>query len=74
MIVVAWGFLILSVLGFLVTFPMWLLGVLDVRMMIGITLALSWAALWYAAAMFLDNVKEMHKVLELLEEHVVPND
>lgn len=36
-----------SIVGFIVTFPLWLLGIISDRTMIGITLVLSWAALWY---------------------------
>lgn len=36
-----------SIIGFIVTFPLWLLGIISDRTMIGITLVLSWAALWY---------------------------
>lgn len=41
--------LVVSLLGFLVTFPLWIAGKLSDQAMLGITLALSWAALWYAA-------------------------
>lgn len=40
---------IVSIAGFLITFPLWVFGVLTDRQMLGITLVLSWAALWYAA-------------------------
>lgn len=57
MIVVAWVLLAISVIGFGVTFPMWLLDKLDDRSMLGITLALSWAALWYSAVLFIFEAK-----------------
>lgn len=45
----SWFLLAVGVVGFLVTFPLWLRNKLTDRAMIGITLVLSWAALWYAA-------------------------
>ncbi len=54
----SWGMLIIGVVGFLVSFPLWLMGVIDDRMMIGITLVLSWAALWYSAALFIYETKQ----------------
>lgn len=42
---VAVTMLLLGVLGLFVTFPMWLMNIISDRAMIGITLALSWAAL-----------------------------
>lgn len=47
--VLSWVMLGVGFAGFAVTFPLWLLGVLDEQAMIGVTLALSWAALWYEA-------------------------
>lgn len=38
-----------GIVGFIVTFPLWLKHKIDERAMIGITLVLSWAALWYTA-------------------------
>jgi hypothetical protein len=38
-----------GLIGFIVTFPMWLLGMIDDHAMIGLTLALSWLALWFSA-------------------------
>ena len=49
MIVLSWVMLVLGVVGFLVSFPLWLLDKINDRMMLGITLVLSWAALWYTA-------------------------
>lgn len=46
---VSWVMLVAGIVGFIVTFPLWLRGRLDERMMLGLTLVLSWAALWYAA-------------------------
>lgn len=45
--VIAWSMLVLGLTGFAVTFPAWLLGWISDRAMLGVTLALSWAALWY---------------------------
>lgn len=47
-IAVAWAFIVVGVGGFAVTFPLWLLNLISNRAMLGITLALSWAALWYS--------------------------
>lgn len=38
---------IASTIGLVVTFPLWLFGLISDRAMIGVTLALSWAALQY---------------------------
>lgn len=57
MIVFAWVLLAISVLGFGITFPMWLLDKLDDRAMLGITLALSWVAILYSAALFIFEAK-----------------
>lgn len=46
---ISWALLVVGVLGFLISFPLWLLRKLSDRAMIGITLVLSWAALWYSA-------------------------
>lgn len=46
--VVAWVFVVAGVTGFSITFPLWLLNLISDRTMLGITLALSWAALWYS--------------------------
>lgn len=46
-LVVSWTLLVAGLTGFLITFPAWLMGWIDDRTMLGITLALSWAALWY---------------------------
>lgn len=45
----SWAMLVIGLVGFAVSFPLWLKGKLSERTMIGITLALSWAALWYSA-------------------------
>lgn len=47
--VTSWVMLIVGFIGFFVTFPLWLMNLINNRMMLGITLALSWAALWYSA-------------------------
>lgn len=44
---VAWAMFWISIVGFFVTFPLWFFGILSDRQMLGITLVLSWAALWY---------------------------
>lgn len=41
--------LVVGFVGFAVTFPLWFAGEIDERQMLGITLVLSWAALWYSA-------------------------
>lgn len=46
---VSWIMLIVGLGGFAISFPLWLKGKVDDRTMIGMTLALSWAALWYSA-------------------------
>lgn len=61
MIVIAWLLLALSVVGFGVTFPLWLMDLLSDRAMLGITLALSWAALWFSAALFVFEAHEAKK-------------
>lgn len=48
--VVAWVMFLAGVVGFLLTFPMWLMGIINDRAMLGLTLCLSWAALWYEGA------------------------
>lgn len=47
--VTSWVMLIVGFVGFFVTFPLWLMNMINDRMMLGITLVLSWAALWYSA-------------------------
>lgn len=47
--VLSWIMLIGGMSGFAITFPLWMTGRLSERTMLGITLALSWAALWYEA-------------------------
>lgn len=57
MIVFAWILLAVSIVGFGVTFPLWLTDNLSERAMLGTTLALSWAALLYSAALFIFEAK-----------------
>ncbi len=57
MILLSWVMLGVGVIGFLVTFPLWLANVIDDRMMLGITLVLSWAALWYTAILSIYEAK-----------------
>lgn len=64
----AWFFLIISLIGFIVTFPLWLFNMVSDRALLGITLVLSWAALWYTAALFIDNVKDMREIKEMLRK------
>lgn len=45
----SWVMLAIGVGGFAVSFPLWLMGGIDDHAMLGLTLVLSWAALWYAA-------------------------
>ncbi len=47
--VLSWAAMAVGIVGFIVTFPLWLKEKLSDRAMIGITLVLSWAALWYTA-------------------------
>jgi len=54
----SWGMLTIGVVGFLVTFPLWYFNAIDDRQMLGITLVLSWAALWYAAALFIYEARK----------------
>jgi hypothetical protein len=58
---IAWVLLAVSAVGFLVTFPLWLLGIIDEQMMLGITLVLSWAALWYAAFVAVLEARRAHR-------------
>lgn len=60
MTLLSWVMLGISVIGFLVSFPLWLLGTIDDRMMLGITLVLSWAALWYSAVIAIMEAKREH--------------
>lgn len=57
MIVLSWVMLGVGLVGFVVTFPLWLMGTIDDRMMLGITLVLSWAALWYTAILTIYEAK-----------------
>ena len=57
MIVLSWVMLFIGLAGFAVTFPLWLMGTIDDRMMLGITLVLSWAALWYTAILSIYEAK-----------------
>jgi flagellar biosynthesis protein FliR len=47
--VLSWTMLVIGIVGFLVSFPLWLMNKIDDRQMLGLTLVLSWAALWYSA-------------------------
>lgn len=58
MIILSWVMLAIGVVGFLVTFPLWLMEIIDDRMMLGVTLALSWAALWYTAILSIYEAKQ----------------
>jgi hypothetical protein len=53
----SWAMLGISVVGFFITFPLWLLGIIDEKVMLGITLVLSWAALWYTAILAIYETK-----------------
>jgi flagellar biosynthesis protein FliR len=46
---VAKSLLVVSVVGFFITFPLWLTNRISDRAMLGLTLVLSWAALWFSA-------------------------
>jgi hypothetical protein len=60
-IVLAWVLLGISVVGFAVTFPLWLMDAISERAMLGITLALSWAALLYSAALFIFEARRSQR-------------
>lgn len=64
MIALAWVLLALSVAGFGVTFPLWILGSISDSAMIGLTLALSWMALIYSAALFIFEAKRAKREAE----------
>lgn len=61
MIALSWVMLIVGLVGFGVTFPLWLLDKINDRMMLGITLVLSWAALWYTAILSIYEAKKERK-------------
>jgi flagellar biosynthesis protein FliR len=44
----SWSLLLISIVGLVVTFPMWLRHKIDTRFTVGLTLVLSWLALSYA--------------------------
>lgn len=44
-----WTMLIVGLVGFFVSFPLWMFDKISDRQMLGLTLTLSWAALWYEA-------------------------
>jgi flagellar biosynthesis protein FliR len=46
---ISWVLMAIGIIGFFVTFPLWFKDKLSDRHMIGLTLVLSWAALWYTA-------------------------
>lgn len=50
--------LIIGLVGFAVTFPLWLMNIINDRMMLGITLVLSWMALWYTAVLFIYEARD----------------
>jgi hypothetical protein len=56
-IVLSWIMLVVGLAGFGITFPLWLLDKINDRMMLGITLVLSWAALWYTAILSIYEAK-----------------
>lgn len=60
----SWAMLVIGGLGFLITFPLWLFGVIDEQLMLGITLVLSWAALWYTAILSIYEAKKAEKEKE----------
>lgn len=53
----SWAMLGIGIVGFLVTFPLWLLDLISERAMLGITLVLSWMALWYAALLAIQSAR-----------------
>lgn len=44
-----WVMLVVGLIGFFITFPLWFMNKISDRQMLGLTLTLSWAALWYEA-------------------------
>ena len=61
MIALSWAMLVIGLAGFGVTFPLWFMNKIDDRMMLGITLVLSWAALWYTAILSIYEAKNEHR-------------
>lgn len=53
----SWSMLVIGVVGFVVSFPLWLMNRISDHQMLGLTLILSWAALWYAAALFIYSAR-----------------
>lgn len=51
------GLLIIGILGFIVSFPLWLMNKINDHAMLGLTLVLSWAALWYSAYIAIQEAK-----------------
>lgn len=51
-----------GVVGFVVSFPLWLLGAIGDHAMLGVTLVLSWAALWYAAFLAIQNARQTREL------------
>lgn len=56
-----------GILGFVVSFPLWLAGLVSDTAMLGITLVLSWAALWYAAFLALQNRRQTRELTDRLD-------
>lgn len=61
MVGLSWVMLIVGLVGFAVTFPLWLMNLINDRLMLGITLVLSWAALWYTAILSIYEAKKERK-------------
>ena len=61
MLILAYFLLGVGIVGFFITFPLWYSEAISDRQMLGLTLVLSWAALWYAAALFIYEVTKERK-------------
>lgn len=59
----SWWLLAAGVAGFLVSMPLWGFGLLSEWMMLGVTLVLSFAALWYAAIIAIQETRHANASL-----------
>lgn len=64
----SWWLLWVSLAGFLVSLPMWATGILSEWAMLGVTLVLSFAALWYAAFISIQAAQHEAKLMAVLGE------
>lgn len=63
----SWWLLWVGVLGFGLAQPLWAFGVLSEWMMLGVTLVLSFAALWYAAIIAVEETRHANELRAMLE-------